>query len=188
MKPVRVALAQSREDVLSRVIHDALIKSPHFEVEGGVLRLDALDVALGTGKSIDILIVVGDAGPVVPDTLLSRHPGIIVSHIVIGSKAVRFDIHDVDMDGLLSTLNMLVRNRGKGGAPRTIDVQLGDEVGGVVCVPSHSEAMTLAVRWINAVLMHHNDRFPLGAGDVAGLARNSESIRRSLSAAASSAE
>ncbi len=187
MKPIRVALAQSREDVLSQVIHDALTKSPHFEVEGGIIALGTVHSVLGSGRSIDILIVVGEGSPVVPEALLERHPGMVVSHIVIGSKAVRFDVHDVDVDGLLSTLTMLARNRGN-GAPRTVDMQLGDDDSGLVLVPAHSEAMTLAVRWINALLLHHNDRFPLGQGDVAGFARNSESIRRTLNAPDTSPE
>ncbi|MGY4404064.1 ATP-binding protein [Bradyrhizobium sp. USDA 3315] len=188
MNAIRVALAQSRSDLLAGLISDALTKSPEFELVGGdVFDLSMIGKVLSASLDpIDVLIIVGDMGSVVLDDQLARHPGIVVSYIVIGSDSIRFDLRSVGVDQLLSTLTTLARNR-KTGTPREFAFQavprpsarLESEFG-FVPMPANSELMKLAVAWIDAVLLHYQERFPPAAGDVAGLVRHPASLKHLL--------
>ncbi len=94
MDAIRVALAQSRSDLLAGLIADALAKSPEFELVGGdVFDLSTIGKVLNASLDrIDVLIIIGDMGSAVLDDQLARHPGIVVSYIVIGWHLVRFDL------------------------------------------------------------------------------------------------
>ncbi|MER9247629.1 ATP-binding protein [Mesorhizobium sp. M0590] len=172
------------------MIADALTKSPEFELVGDdVWDLASIETALGVAAhDIDVLIVVGDMGAVALDDLLGRHAGIVISHIVIGSDAVRFNLKSVGVDQLLSTLIALARDRGS-GALRAVEYQAVagmsgrfEDDCGFVPIPARSEVMDLAVEWISAVLRQYNRRFPIADGEVAGLSRANASIELALAA------
>ena len=170
------------------MIADALAKSPEFELVGGdVFDLSTIGKVLNASLDrIDVLIIIGDMGSAVLDDQLARHPGIVVSYIVIGSDLVRFDLRSVDVDQLLSALTTLARNR-KSNAPREFAFQavprpsnpLESEFG-FVPMPANSEVMKRAAEWVDAVLLHYQERFPPAVGDVPGLVRHPASLKQVL--------
>jgi len=179
---IRVVLAQSRSDVLARLIADAINDSPDFELVGGaVMPVSHLEQRIpDEERGVQVLIVVRDANPPPLEAFRARHPGMVVSQIFIGSEVVRFDVADVRLDLLLATLRLFARERPV--KDRALEYRLtrtgpSDEACALVPMESaRDDLFAAAIAWIDAALLHRYASQPSEAGAAAGRARAPTSV------------
>ena len=184
MSPIRVVLAQSHSDVLAGIIADALIDSLDFELVGdAVMALPNIGDGLPEDhRGVDVLIVVGDISQSLVDAFVARYEGVVVSHIVIGSDAVRFNLTGLGLDQLLSALRVFAREGGP--QRRALEYQLVPALPGVpeqACKlvpvdPIRRELIGACLAWIDAALLHYHRAWPETPGDVRGRARSWASV------------
>ena len=184
MSPIRVVLAQSHSDVLAGIIADALIDSLDFELVGdAVMALANIEDRLPEDhRGSDVLIVVGDISLPLVDAFVARYEGVVVSHIIIGSDAVRFDLNGLGLDQLLAALRVFAREGGP--QRRALEYQLVPALPGVpeqACKlvpvdPIRRELVGACLAWIDAALLNYHRAWPETPGNVRGRARSWASV------------
>ena len=192
VSPLRILIAQSRQDVLADVILEAVrAMSDMALVVDAVVPMSRVATLLSDASSgVNVLVTIGDTLFDPTRTTLERYPNLMVAHISIGADIAHLDIRNVGLGQLLSTLRALARDDSTQVDARSLEYEVvvdpmaaAGSKGRIIRVRADDEPLlSLARRWIDAALLSYCRSMPARGGDLPGLTRSAPFIERQLSA------
>ncbi|MGH8503176.1 MAG: hypothetical protein ACREVE_12030 [Gammaproteobacteria bacterium] len=164
MTPIRILVAQTRDDFLATGITETIRRTPDFKLMTGkiVPVMEVESLVQEAGASLDAVILIGNESDIDVVDLLARHPSLVVLRIAFGRDAVRLDLRNAGLDQLVATIRALVRRHGDGLTERLLEYEVATDPppGAIkstesIRVPHRGRVIDNAVMWIDAVLLLH---------------------------------
>ncbi len=190
MQPLRILVAQAQADILAESIARVLSSTHDLALlHGKPVSIARLNEILSSDEAVvDVVIVIGNGLDRITDSVLDKHPQLVLSYIAIGPDLVDIKLRNIGLDQLIAALRALARDRDAAPVNRTLNYRLvmdqfaADPSGGEV-VPVRSSEGRISdrvVEWLDETLLRYHRGRPADRDNVPGLTRSAASVESLL--------
>src|SRR5260221_11214258 len=129
MQPLRILVAQAQADILAESIARVLSSTHDLALlHGKPVSIARLNEILSSDEAVlDVVIVIGNGLDRITDSVLDKHPQLVLSYIAIGPDLVDIKLRNIGLDQLIAALRAFARDRNAAPVNPTLTYRLGND-------------------------------------------------------------